>query len=421
MHITVRGALIGSIGLFLITLLHACVETRRGPTTPSAVGVELSGQSIGWECLRTPEANPGNITGPWTFPQVSAGCPAIAVTPSATAAPVVGAVLNLRATVTGSTVRLDWDYPPNEFVNGFQLEAGSGPGLANLAVFQLPSAPPFVIVTGVPNGAYYVRVRGTGGPLGPPSNEIIVRVGVSCAGPPGPPVNFSHNVAGNSVFLLWGAPNVGDPPVTYVVEAGTATGLANLVVFDTGSLATSLTVGAPNGVYFTRLRAINACGTSGPSNERVIAVGVTPPTTTTISGGGSTTTTTVGPTTTTTTIGGGGSTTTTSSTTTTTSMATTTTTTSTVGISFSAVWANMNGCLTCHNNSMIVTDGNNRFSNQSTAYNFAVARSNAGNPDGSTFLVKVSGGASHGGGAQWPFGSAAYNTAKSWMTSGQAQ
>ena len=53
----------------------------------------------------------------------------------------------------------------------------------------------------------------------------------------------------------------------------------------------------------------------------------------------------------------------------------------------------MNGCLTCHNNAMIVTDGNNRFSNQSTAYNFAVARSNAGNPDGSMFLVKVSGGA----------------------------
>lgn len=80
----------------------------------------------------------------------------------------------------------------------------------------------------------------------------------------------------------------------------------------------------------------------------------------------------------------------------------------------------MNGCLTCHNNASIVTDASKRFSNQSTAYNFAVARSNAGNPDGSTFLVYASGGSGHSGGAQWPVGSAAYNTARSWMTSGMA-
>jgi hypothetical protein len=81
----------------------------------------------------------------------------------------------------------------------------------------------------------------------------------------------------------------------------------------------------------------------------------------------------------------------------------------------------MGGCLTCHNNAMIVTDAGSRFSNQSSAYNFSVARSNAGNPDGSTLLVKASGGGSHSGGAQWPVGSGAYNTAKSWITSGQAQ
>ena len=81
----------------------------------------------------------------------------------------------------------------------------------------------------------------------------------------------------------------------------------------------------------------------------------------------------------------------------------------------------MNGCLTCHNNAGIVTDANSRFGNQSQAYNFAVARSNASNPDSSTFLVKASGGASHSGGQQWAVGSGPYNTAKSWMTTGMAQ
>ena len=77
-------------------------------------------------------------------------------------------------------------------------------------------------------------------------------------------------------------------------------------------------------------------------------------------------------------------------------------------------------CLTCHNNASIVTDANSRFSNQSTAYNFAVARSNASNPDASVFLIKASGGGSHGGGAQWPVNGPAYNLAKSWMSTGMA-
>jgi hypothetical protein len=80
----------------------------------------------------------------------------------------------------------------------------------------------------------------------------------------------------------------------------------------------------------------------------------------------------------------------------------------------------MGGCPTCHNSNTFFPDVNDsrRFSDQSSAYTFAVARSNASNPDGSTLLIKASGGNSHTGGAVWPLNGPAYNTAKSWMTTG---
>ena len=54
------------------------------------------------------------------------------------------------------------------------------------------------------------------------------------------------------------------------------------------------------------------------------------------------------------------------------------------------------------------------------AYNFAVARSVAGNPGGSLFLRKPSGAVAHGGGtvAGWASGAASYNAAASWINGG---
>ena len=157
------------------------------------------------------------------------------------------------------------------------IEAGSGPGLSNIAAFNTGSSQTFLVVPGVPPGVYYVRVRAVGsdGIAGPPSNEIELRVGGTCSTSPGIPTGFTHSVAGNTVTLSWNASAGVDPPTSYVVEAGSAPGLSNITVFDTGSAATSLSAFAPNGVYYVRIRARNACGTSGASNERTIGVGVT--------------------------------------------------------------------------------------------------------------------------------------------------
>jgi hypothetical protein len=88
-----------------------------------------------------------------------------------------------------------------------------------------------------------------------------------------PPTNLTASVNGNTVVLTWTPPATGDPVGAYVIEAGSAPGLANLanVVI---SATPSLTVpGVPNGTYYVRVRAANNSGVSPPSNEIVVVVG----------------------------------------------------------------------------------------------------------------------------------------------------
>ena len=91
-------------------------------------------------------------------------------------------------------------------------------------------------------------------------------VGASCSGQPS---GLTNGVVGSTVTLNWSAP-AGCAPASYTIEAGSTAGASNVIVFDTGSQATSLV--APNvgdGTYFVRVRA----GNSAPSNETVVTVG----------------------------------------------------------------------------------------------------------------------------------------------------
>jgi hypothetical protein len=79
-------------------------------------------------------------------------------------------------------------------------------------------------------------------------------------------------VSAGALTLTWSAPIFG-PVTRYLLEAGTGSGLSNLAVLDTGSTGTSIVIpGVPRGRYFLRLRAINALGTSPPSNELEVVV-----------------------------------------------------------------------------------------------------------------------------------------------------
>jgi hypothetical protein len=159
-------------------------------------------------------------------------------------------------------------------VLSYIIEAGSAPGLSNLAYLSTNSTATTFSAGGVGAGSYYVRVRAqNAGGTSNASNEILVVVGsTGCTAPPAPPSSLASSVSGSTVTLTWIAAS--GAPSSYVVEAGSSSGAANLANSDLGTTATTYTAtGVGAGTYYVRLRARNACGTSAASNEIVVVVG----------------------------------------------------------------------------------------------------------------------------------------------------
>lgn len=178
------------------------------------------------------------------------------------------APLSLVSSVVGSTVTLVWAANPlGPTATAFQLHAGSGPGLSNLAVVQLPATATAFSVS-APPGTYFVRVLGVNAVgVGPASNEVIVTVGGGggCS-VPGAPTGLVATPTATSVTITWIAATTGGAPTGYIIDVGSAAGATNLGSFPLPN-ATTLTAPAPPGQYFVRIRAINACGSSPPSAE----------------------------------------------------------------------------------------------------------------------------------------------------------
>jgi hypothetical protein len=172
---------------------------------------------------------------------------------------------NLTATVNGSTVSLAWTGDDPQWI----LEAGSAPGLSNLARFALPTSNPAYVVTGVPPGTYYVRVRGVrNGVVGPASNEIVLSVSTGSTGCPPPlgRVDLRTTVSGSQVAFDW---NFSGPmPTSWQFQAGSGPGLADLLVINLPREQTQLLATAPPGTYYVRVRRLSACDVT--SNETIV-------------------------------------------------------------------------------------------------------------------------------------------------------
>lgn len=186
---------------------------------------------------------------------------------------------NLTANVMVSTVTLNWLAPASaDAPTSYLIEAGSSTAATDIANLNTGNTLTTYTAIDVPQGIYYVRVRAVNavGP-GPPSPEIIVRVGPGsqpCI-PPGVPRNLAYSINGFVLTLQWNPPVTGaDPVLAYVIEAGSAAGLRNLWVFDTASTANTFSGGLPRpGVYYVRVRARNVCGNGEPSNDVSFSVG----------------------------------------------------------------------------------------------------------------------------------------------------
>lgn len=177
-----------------------------------------------------------------------------------------------QAASTGSSVLLNW-LAPNDggAPTSYSIEAGSGTGLADLANVPTGSTALSFGAGGVPDGTYFVRVRASNSiGVSPPSNEATLVVG--CTGAPGPPAALTIVTnSGGTVALAWQASLGG--PTSYVIEAGTASGLADLVAVDLGSSNVSMSAGGVGaGRYFLRVRGRNRCGLGAASNEIVLVV-----------------------------------------------------------------------------------------------------------------------------------------------------
>lgn len=104
---------------------------------------------------------------------------------------------------------------------------------------------------------------------------------VAAAGTPSTPTGLASSVSGTTVTLTWSYISGSNPDASsFIVEAGSSSGLSNLTSFDTGSSAKSLTVTqVPAGTYFVRVRGRTFDGVTGPvSNEVILTVAGSVPT-----------------------------------------------------------------------------------------------------------------------------------------------
>jgi len=91
------------------------------------------------------------------------------------------------------------------------------------------------------------------------------------------PLNLTQTVQGSTVILAWSAPAAPNQPTSYVIEAGSTAGASDITTFDTGNVATGLTVNnVPAGTYFVRVRGRDATGSGPASNEVTVVVGSVP-------------------------------------------------------------------------------------------------------------------------------------------------
>lgn len=187
------------------------------------------------------------------------------------AATAVGAPIGLIATGSFSgSLTLTWSAPADgDPIVTYVIEAGSMTGASNLARFATGTTATTYSTSGVPNGNYYIRVRGTNaaGLDGPPSNEVLYQVATNRCVPTPPPSDLTLiSSSGGTVVLAWGQPP--GMVASYILEAGSASGLSNVANTDLGSrmlILTATNVGP--GTYYVRMRARNACSVSLPSNE----------------------------------------------------------------------------------------------------------------------------------------------------------
>ncbi|HTM33142.1 MAG TPA: M12 family metallo-peptidase [Vicinamibacterales bacterium] len=182
-------------------------------------------------------------------------------------ATVPGVPQNVQAAVVGNTISVSWQPPSGSTVLTYIVQAGTAPGASN--IYRGGVGLVTTVSSPIANGTYYIRVAAQNlAGTGPASADVVAQVGL----PPGPPQNVVAMASGGVITLSWAPPVSGGAVSNYIVQAGTASGAANLFNGGVGAVTAVSGAVAP-GAYFLRVLAQGAGGTSIPSNETSVSVG----------------------------------------------------------------------------------------------------------------------------------------------------
>jgi glucose/arabinose dehydrogenase len=138
-------------------------------TGPTATSVTFANVPPGTYYVRMRSLNGAGQSAPSNEVVVTVGGGGCARPPSAPS--------SLTAVVSGRTVTLTWlDASSGNAATHYVLEAGSTPGRADLAMFEVPGTQRSLMLQ-APSGNYYVRIRGVNAcGISEASNEFLVRV-----------------------------------------------------------------------------------------------------------------------------------------------------------------------------------------------------------------------------------------------------
>ncbi len=188
--------------------------------------------------------------------EVVAGCVAPPLPPTA-----------LTTTLNGINLTLAWTAPSGP-VTGYTLLAGTASGLSNAA--RLALGPQTSVSGPVPGGTFFARVTASNAcGTSAPSGEVFFTIGAADA-LPAAPSGLTSSVTGSTLTLSWTAP--AGPVTGYVLEAGSAPGLANIGAATIGAGTSFVIPGVPAGTYYVRVRAVTSAGSGAPSNDVAVVV-----------------------------------------------------------------------------------------------------------------------------------------------------
>ena len=182
-----------------------------------------------------------------------------------------GAPTNFQVSVTGNLVNMSWSppsvgQPPTSYSIVVRTPGGQ-------LLTEVPAGNVTSMSAPAPNGTYRLSVRASNASgAGPESNAVTVTVPQAVVAP-GAPTNLTATVNGTTALFSWTPAVAGGAVANYLLVAGTTPGF----VVPVASLMLPGVSGAtipdvPPGTYYARVLALNAGGTSGPSNEVVVTV-----------------------------------------------------------------------------------------------------------------------------------------------------